>query len=79
MAAFIGHPERGRGSGVRESVAEFLEEELCHHRVSMEDLAADRQISFAAKSLYLTLRGMLRGIRRTSRSKRPRRLRKPWT
>ena len=57
MAAFIGRPERAEDPSVHASVGEFLERELCHHRMSMEDLADNRRISFAAKGLYLALRG----------------------
>jgi hypothetical protein len=57
MAAFIGRPERAEDPWVNASVGEFLEKELCHHRMSMEDLADNQRISFAAKGLYLALRG----------------------
>jgi hypothetical protein len=57
MAAFIGHPERAEDPRVHALVGEFLEKGLCHHRMSMEDLAGNPRISFAAKGLYLTLRG----------------------
>lgn len=57
MAAFIGRPERGEDPRVHASVGEFLEKELCHHRMSMEDLASNQRISFATTGLYLTLRG----------------------
>jgi hypothetical protein len=57
MAAFIGRPERAEDPRVRALVGEFLEKELCHHRMSMEDLAGNPRISFATKGLYLTLRG----------------------
>jgi hypothetical protein len=57
MAAFIGRPERAEDPCVHASVGEFLERELCHHRMSMEDLADNQRISFAAKGLYLALRG----------------------
>ena len=56
MAAFIGRPERGEDPRVHASVGEFLEKELCHHHVSMEDLAGSQRISFATKGLYLALR-----------------------
>lgn len=58
MAAFIGRPDRGEDPCVHASVGEFLEKELCHHRVSMEDLADNQRISFATKGLYLALRGL---------------------
>jgi hypothetical protein len=57
MAAFIGRPEQGDDPRLHASVAEFLEQELCHHRMSMEDLAGHQQISFASKGLYLALKG----------------------
>jgi hypothetical protein len=57
MAAFIGAPERAEDPRVNASVDEFLEKELCHHRMSMEDLAGNPRMSFATKGLYLALRG----------------------
>ncbi len=57
MAAFIGRPERGEDPHVHASVGAFLEPELCHHHLSMEDLAGNQGISFATKGLYLALRG----------------------
>ena len=57
MAAFIGRPERGEDPCVHASVGEFLEKELCHHRMSMEDLAGNQRISFATTGLYLAMRG----------------------
>src|SRR6202011_5621892 len=56
LAAFIGRPERGEDPRVHASVDEFLDKELCHHRISMEDLAGNQQISFPTKGLYLALR-----------------------
>ncbi|MQA31824.1 MAG: hypothetical protein GEU82_18650 [Luteitalea sp.] len=60
LAAFIGRPEQGEDPRVHASVSEFLEKDLCHHRMSMEDLAGDRRISFATKGLYVALRGHAR-------------------
>lgn len=57
IAAFIGRPEQADDPRVHEAVAEFLETELCHHRMSMEDLAGNERISFAATGLFLALRG----------------------
>ena len=57
LAAFIGRPESGEDPRVHASVGEFVEKELCHHRMSMEDLVGDQRISFATKGLYLALRG----------------------
>jgi hypothetical protein len=59
LAAFVGHPERAEDPRVREAVGEFLEREMCHHRMSMEDLAGDPRISFPTQGLYLALRGHL--------------------
>jgi hypothetical protein len=56
LAAFIGRPEGGEDPRVHASVGELLDKELCHHRISMEDLAGNQQISFATKGLYLALR-----------------------
>lgn len=57
MAAFVGRPDAPEDPAVGKAAADFLEETLCHHRLSMEDLADDERISFAAKSLYLAVRG----------------------
>jgi hypothetical protein len=57
LAAFIGRPETGDDPRVQAAVAEFFEEELCHHRMSMTDLVGSDGISFAAKGLYVALRG----------------------
>ena len=57
MAAFIGRPQGDEDPRVHAWVGEFIERELCHHRMSIEDLADDERISFATKSLYLALRG----------------------
>jgi hypothetical protein len=57
LAAFIGRPERGDDPHVQASVGEFVEKELCHHRMSLEGLAGTQQISFATKGLYSALRG----------------------
>jgi hypothetical protein len=57
LAAFIARPERGADPRVHASVGEFVEKKLCHHRISLEDLAANQQVSFATKSLYIALRG----------------------
>jgi hypothetical protein len=43
-------------SAVRESMAEFVDEELWHHRSSLEDLIDDRDVSMPAKATYLALR-----------------------
>jgi hypothetical protein len=57
LNAFIGGPERQDDPRIPARVAEFLETDLCHHRMSIAELAGDRRISFATKSLYLALRG----------------------
>jgi hypothetical protein len=57
LAAFIGGPERSDDPQVPGRVAAFIDPDLCHHRMSIEELAGDRRISFATKSLYLALRG----------------------
>lgn len=46
LAAFIGHPERADDAKVQRMVAEFQERDLCHHRMSSEDLADDSGISY---------------------------------
>ena len=53
IAAFIGRPERADDPDVLAAVGTFLERELCHHRMTIEDLAADQQVSFAATGLIL--------------------------
>ena len=56
MATFIGRPERAADPAVKAAVGEFLEKELCHHRSSLTDLAANQRISVATKNLYIELR-----------------------
>jgi hypothetical protein len=56
IAAFIGYPERAEAPDVLEAVGAFLERELCHHRMTIEDLAANQRISFATTGLYLALK-----------------------
>jgi hypothetical protein len=57
MAAFIGDPERGEDVRVHEAVGQFIDNEMCHHRGSLEDLAGDQRIAFPTTGLYLALRG----------------------
>jgi hypothetical protein len=57
LAAFIGGPERRADPRAPERVGAFIERDLCHHRMSIEELAGDPRISLATKSLYLALRG----------------------
>jgi hypothetical protein len=56
MAAFIGHPSRADDAVAREAAGTFLEDELCHHRHTTDDLVADDRMSLATKHLYVTLR-----------------------
>lgn len=63
MATFIGRPEALQDPAVGVAAADYLEEKLCHHRMSMNELAGDERISFAAKSLYLVVRGHAPGQR----------------
>lgn len=58
MAAFVGRPDAGENPSTRAALSAFVEERFFHHRVSLEELARDHQVSFAAKSLYLTVRGL---------------------
>lgn len=62
MAAFIGHPERAEDPRVHEAVAAFLEQEMCHHHPSMEDLARDERMSFQTLGLAFALRGYARPL-----------------
>src|SRR5690242_16207582 len=57
MAAFIGQPARAEDPQVHAAMADFFERDMCHHRMSLEDLAGDGRISFPAKSLFVALRG----------------------
>src|SRR5262245_25912060 len=59
LAAFVGQPERADDHGIREALDAFVEDKLCHHHLSMEELAADRRTSFATKGLYAALQGDL--------------------
>ena len=56
IAAFIGCPERADDPDVLAAVGTFLDRELCHHRMTIEDLAANQRVSFAVSGLYLALR-----------------------
>ena len=56
LAAFIGNPARGDDPLVNAAMGAFIEQELWHHRMSMEDLARDPRISFPTKSLYFAIR-----------------------
>jgi hypothetical protein len=56
MAAFIERPEGAEDPRVHASVDAFLENALCHHRMSMDDLARNEQISSTTKGLYLALK-----------------------
>jgi len=56
LAAFIGRPDRAEDPEVTAAVSDFIAGDLHHHRPSSEDLAADTNLSFETKSLYLALR-----------------------
>jgi hypothetical protein len=58
LAAFIGHAERADDPHVQQAVSEFRERELCHHRMSAEDLVDDHGISYETKGLYLAIKGL---------------------
>lgn len=64
LASFIGRPACADDPRLQALAAEFLEDHLCHHRMSTLDLAGHQRISFATKGLYLALRGP--GTRGTS-------------
>lgn len=57
MAAFMGDPERAEDPRVQEAVGQFIDNEMCHHRGSLEDLAGDQRIAFPTTGLYLAMRG----------------------
>jgi hypothetical protein len=55
LATLVGRPERAEDPDLQAMVAEFLDEELCHHRMTISDLVSSGDISFATKSLYHAL------------------------
>jgi hypothetical protein len=55
MASFIGNPARADDSRVQDDVGAFLQQELCHHRMSTKDLLADPRLSLPTKALWLAL------------------------
>jgi hypothetical protein len=57
LAMFLGVPVRTTDPSVLTAATEFVEPDLCHHRMSLEDAAVDRRLSFVTKGLYLALRG----------------------
>lgn len=59
LAAFIGQPARATDPGVCSEVEQFLDAEMCHHRLSMEELAGDPAISFPTKAVYVAIRGLV--------------------
>lgn len=61
LAAFIGHPARAADPDVCGEVEHFLEAELCHHRMSLEELAGDSSISFPTKAVYVAIQGIMSG------------------
>jgi hypothetical protein len=62
MAAFVGEPARAEDPRVHDAVRAFLEREMCHHPVSMEDLARDERVSFQTVSLAFALRAYARPL-----------------
>lgn len=56
LARFIGCAERAESPEVQQAAAEFLAQELRHHRMSLEELAGDSRLLFPIKALYFTLR-----------------------
>ena len=57
LAAFLGDPERARDPRVREAVGRFVDDEMCHHNGSLEEVAGDTRVSVPALGLYAALRG----------------------
>jgi hypothetical protein len=55
LAAFLGVPAHAADPAVLAAVTDFVEASLCHHYASIEDIAADRRLSFVTKGLYLSL------------------------
>ena len=68
MAGFMGHPERGEDPRVHEAVGRFIDDEMRHHRGSLEDLAGDPRIAFPTTALYTALRGHARSGRSNQRA-----------
>jgi hypothetical protein len=59
LAAFIGAPARAADPDVCREVEHFLETELCHHRMSLEELAGDSSVSFPTKAVYMAIQGIM--------------------
>ncbi len=57
LAAFIGRPDVLQDHAISTAAADYLDETLRHHRIPSEDLAGDERISFAARGLYLAIKG----------------------
>jgi hypothetical protein len=53
LADFIGVPARADDPGVHEAVDQFLENELCHHRSTLDELIGDQRVSSLTKGFYL--------------------------
>lgn len=62
IAAFIGEPARAHDPRVQHAVDEFLEDELCHHPVSLEHLVSDERISFSTMGLHVALASHARRV-----------------
>jgi|SRR5579862_1171089 len=56
MASFAGCPDRSDDPLCREAVAGFVRREMCHHPGSTAEVAADTDLPFPAKALYLAAR-----------------------
>jgi GT2 family glycosyltransferase len=56
LAGFLGRPELVEQKAIQQSIQEFIEEELQHHRTSLIDAADEPKLSFPAKALYMVLR-----------------------
>lgn len=59
LAAFIGRPTLAADPDVSREVEHFLEAELCHHRMSLEELAGDSSVSFPTKAVYVAMQGIM--------------------
>ena len=55
LAGFLGKPELVEQEAIQQSIQEFVEQELQHHRTSLIDAADEPKLPFPAKALYMVL------------------------
>lgn len=68
LASFVGESDRAEDPRVQEAVRQFIDDELCHHRGSLEELVGDARIAFPTAGLYLAMRSVKGADQDTSRA-----------